>query len=81
MPWSSTGKALIHLSSPFYSPRIKVCSRADIRHIPAYIEATDTNVDVVPIEPLTLDQWIEPPYSGKYDGAPTIHAEASYKRS
>ncbi|KAH8103886.1 carboxypeptidase S [Cristinia sonorae] len=24
--------------------------------------------DVVPVEPLTLDQWIEPPYSGLYDG-------------
>ena len=24
--------------------------------------------DVVPVEPSTLDQWVEPPYSGLYDG-------------
>lgn len=25
-------------------------------------------LDVVPVDPSTTDQWIEPPYSGLYDG-------------
>lgn len=30
--------------------------------------ADHTFIDVVPVEPVTVDAWIHPPYSGYYDG-------------
>ncbi|KAJ3558574.1 hypothetical protein NM688_g840 [Phlebia brevispora] len=34
-------------------------------HLPVLITA---HQDVVPVEPNTVDQWVQPPYSGYYDG-------------
>ena len=31
-----------------------------------------TSVDVVPVEPETVDKWEHPPYSGYYDGIPHV---------
>lgn len=36
----------------------------------------ETVTDVVPVDPRTADQWIQPPYSGYFDGKqPHLHAK------
>lgn len=38
----------------------------------------DNAVDVVPVEPSTIDQWLHPPYSGYYDGKDASYLRAAY---
>ena len=41
---------------------------------------TQISVDVVPVEPLTLNQWKYPPFSGFYDGMVGIAAHTTWSQ-
>ena len=58
-----SGLVLKKASSRSYLPRIKVRTLA-----PSFYLGDLSPVDVVSVNPDTVDQWEYPPYSGHYDG-------------